>query len=243
MVLRGTEAVGVTGFAALCAAVPTGGRRSKPSRASFPVAIRGFKLFPRFYSVGGTRFRALCAAVPTGGPFHAGVSTPVRYAVPRFRVLLRRRVRCCAARSGAGRRSAFQAVPAFFPVAIRGSKLFPRFYSVGCTRFRCAVRSGAGRRSAFQAVRAFYSVAIRGFKLFPRFFSVGGTRFRCALRSCADRRSAFQAVPALCLRRPSAVFAVARHSAGRRCALSALLLFATLLAGRAVSSVGRALAF
>ena len=110
----------VRGFAALRAAVPTGGRRSKPS--------------PRFFLVGCARFR-------------------------------------CASRSGADRRSAFQAVPALFawwavrdfaalraavPTGGRRSQPSPRFFLVGCARFRCASRSGADRRSAFPAVPAFF---------------------------------------------------------------------------------------
>ena len=70
--------VGDVPFAALRAAVPTGGRRSKPS--------------PRFFSVGDVPFAALWTAVPTGGrcsrpsprfsPWELRSFAPLRGAVP-----------------------------------------------------------------------------------------------------------------------------------------------------------------
>ena len=82
--------VGCTSSAALRAAVPAGGRRSKPS--------------PRFFSLGETRPPPACGwAVPAGGRR----SKPS----PRFFSLGETRLRPPAA-GCADRRSAFQAVPA-----------------------------------------------------------------------------------------------------------------------------------
>ena len=122
------------------AAMPTGGRRSKPS--------------PRFYSGGGTRFRG-----PAGPRCRPEVGVPsrprasARAAVCGFAALPGR---------GAGRRPAFQAVPALLlgrryavsrpcraaaPTGSRRSKPSPRFCSGGGTVVRPATRGYAGLKT------------------------------------------------------------------------------------------------
>ena len=119
-------------FARLGRAVPAGGRRSKPS--------------PRFCSGGDMRFR--CAIAQRCRPEVGVPSRPcgsAQAAICGFAAL---------SRSGAGRRPAFQAVPAVLlrrrcavlrryraavPAGGRRSKPSPRFCSGGDMRFRCAI--------------------------------------------------------------------------------------------------------
>ena len=189
------------GFAALRAAVPTGGRRSLACAPFFPGGVRAETGVIRKWATRG--FAALCAAVPTGGrrslacaPFfpvgvraETGVIREVGYT--RFR---------CASRRGADRRSALPCVCAILSrwgTCRDGRHTGSGLYAVSL-RFaqRCRPPPGElarGRRSL--ACASFFPVGVRAETGVIR--DLGDTRFRCASRSGADRRSALPCVCAI----------------------------------------------
>ena len=201
--------VGVSAAAALRAAVPTGGRRSKPS--------------PRFFSVGdASRSRAAVVPLPSAGTCRDG-SHPDDWGLRR-----RGPVGRCA-----DQRSAFQAVPAL--LLGRRCAGFPGPLCRPCPQ---GVRAETGAIPtvgvfAAAALGAAVPTGGRRSKPSPRFCSVGdagrsgaaapplpsggtcrdgnhssdwGLRRRGPAGRCADRRSAFQAVPAVLFSRRCAAF-------------------------------------
>ena len=155
--VRGNLTVGCFTAAALQAAVPARGRRSKPS--------------PRFFSVGDTRSR--CAA-------HSGAA--LKSGVPgRPRASRRSRSRQLYALCGPAGRGADREVGAP-PGGGRRSRPSSCFCAVGSTRSRCATRSGAALKSGVPGPSPrFATSAIRTLAALRRAALPPSTRF-CVAR-------------------------------------------------------------
>ena len=165
--------------------MPTGGRRSKPSRDSSRSAIRGSAaLTLAWRSAVGAGFAL---------PRDAGRRPALRCRA-RFTCVGGTRLRGPAGRC-ADRRSALQAVPAL---------LHNRQYAIS---WRSVVGAGfalprdAGRRPALRCRARFTRVGGTWFPLSRAITRIGDTRSRGPAGRGADRRSALQAVPAILLGR------------------------------------------